>query len=359
MRVVQIMPEFGLGGAEIMCESLAKELVAQGIELTIISLYRYKSVITERIEKTGIELVYLDKKPGLDFSMIFKIYSELKRVKADVIHTHRYVMQYAVPAAILAGVPIRVHTFHSVAQKENTKAARIVNNLFFKYAGVIPVALSQNVKNTIIDEYRNYKGEIPVIINGVDLKKCIVKKNYAFSNQISILHVGRFTEAKNHSELLCAFSILLKEYPNMKLRLVGDGELRDKVINKIRELKIEDRVELYGTTGNVFPLMNEADIFVLPSIYEGMPMTLIEAMGTGLPIVASRVGGIPDMIKDEAEGLLCDPTADSIAKTIGRYIENISLRELLGKNAKEKSEEYSSERMCEGYIKLYGRNEIR
>lgn len=355
MRVVQIMPEFGLGGAEIMCESLVNELVAKGINVTIISLYRYESSITDRIEKAGVELIYLNKKPGLDFSMITKIYKELRRLNADVIHTHRYVMQYAIPAAILAKVPVRVHTFHSVAQKENTKIARKLNDIFFRFAKVIPVALSENVKKTVIEEYKNYKGEVPVIINGVDLRKCIEKTDYSFKDEIMILHIGRFTVAKNHSELLLAIKHLHEEFPQVRLKLVGDGELKNEIISTIRKLEVDSFVEVFGTTDNVFPLISEADIFVLPSIYEGMPMTLIEAMGTGIPIVASRVGGIPDMINDGNEGLLCEPVAESIEKSLRRFIESASLREQCGRKAKIRSVEFSASKMCEGYVRLYER----
>ena len=118
MKIIQIMPEFSLAGAEIMCENLTYELHKLGYDVFIISMYNYHSEITERMEKNGIKIWYLDKMPGWDFSMIEKMEKIFIQEKPDVIHTHRYVMQYAIPAAILAKVKRRIHTVHSVAKAE-------------------------------------------------------------------------------------------------------------------------------------------------------------------------------------------------------------------------------------------------
>ena len=118
MKIVQIMPEFGLAGAETMCENLTYELIKLGHNVIVVSMYDYHSPITERLEKAGVDVRYLGKKPGLDFSMIGKIKKLLKKNKVDVIHTHRYCAQYAIPAAITAGVKLRVHTVHNIAEKE-------------------------------------------------------------------------------------------------------------------------------------------------------------------------------------------------------------------------------------------------
>ena len=150
MKIVQVMPEFGLAGAEIMCENLTYELTKMGHSVTVISMYDYHSSITTRLEKEGIDVRYLAKKPGLDLSMVRKIKKILKETNADVVHTHRYCAQYAVPAAILAGVKHRVHTIHNIAQKENGRLARKLNRFFFKHCHVIPVALSELIRESIV-----------------------------------------------------------------------------------------------------------------------------------------------------------------------------------------------------------------
>lgn len=353
MKVIQIMPEFGLAGAEIMCENLSYELMRQGDDVMIISLYEYHSAITERLEKKGIKVFYLDKKPGLDFSMIGKMIKIFKSEKPDVIHTHRYVMQYAIPAAIIVGVKHRVHTVHNVAQKENTNVARKANNLFYKFAHVIPIALSEEVQKTIVEEYHIDSKNIPIILNGIDLSKCIVKTNYEVNDYFNILHIGRFSEQKNHVGLIEAFSIFVKEHPNTILSLIGDGEKKEEIQQLVREKGISDKVKFLGIKSNVYSYLNKADVFILPSIYEGVPMTLIEAMGTGLPIIATAVGGVPDMLRNDEEGLIVNCNVKEIADAMDSLYIDKKTREYLGKKALKRSKIFSAENMANEYKKTY------
>ena len=347
------MPEFGLAGAETMCENLSYELMSQGNDVMIISLYEYHSAITERLEKRRIKVFYLDKKPGLDFSMIGKMIKIFKSEKPDVIHTHRHVMQYAIPAAIIAGVKHRVHTVHNVAKKENINILRKVNNLFYKFAHVIPVALSEEVQKTIAEEYHIDSKNIPVILNGIDLSKCIVKTNYEVNNYFNILHIGRFSEQKNHNGLIEAFSIFVKTHPNAILSLIGDGEKKEEIQQLVKERGISDHVKFLGIQNNVYSYLNNADVFILPSIYEGVPMTLIEAMGTGLPIIATAVGGVPDMLRNDEEGLIVNCNVKELAEAMDILYIDKKKREYLGKNALKRSKIFSAENMANEYKKTY------
>ena len=120
MKIIQIMPDFGLAGAETMVENLASGLVAEGHDVLIISLYDLHTAITERLENKGIKIEYLGKKRGFDPSVILKMRKIIKKYQPDVIHTHRYVLPYVFLASM--GLKIkRVHTVHNVAQKEQTK----------------------------------------------------------------------------------------------------------------------------------------------------------------------------------------------------------------------------------------------
>ena len=114
MRIIQVMPEFGLAGAEVMAENLAYGLKNEGHDVLILSFYSMHTAITDRLEKNGIRIEYLGKKKGLDLSIVFKMRKIMKRFKPDVVHTHRYVLPYAFFAA--AGLNAkRVHTVHNIA----------------------------------------------------------------------------------------------------------------------------------------------------------------------------------------------------------------------------------------------------
>lgn len=354
MKILQVMPEFALAGAEIMCENLIYELKKAGHEVIAVSMYDYHSPITERLEEHGIDIRYLGKKPGLDLSMIGKMRSLFKKERPDIIHTHRYLMQYAVPAAVLAGAKGRVHTVHNIAGKEFSKTARRLNNIFYKMCGVTPVALSELIADSIVEEYGISKDKIPVIFNGIDLTKCQVKEdNYNIEDNFKILHIGRFSEQKNHMGLLVAFADFHSRYPESELWLVGDGELRARAEEYVRENGLESSVKFLGLCDTVYSLLNEADMFILPSNFEGVPLTLIEAMGTGLPIVATPVGGVPDMLTDGESAILCDNDVSAISGAIETFYLSAEKRAQCGQAAKESSVRFSSAYTAESYIEVY------
>ena len=153
--ILQVIPEFGLAGAEIMCESLVYELLKhEECEVVVASLYKYHSPITKRLEDRGVRIIYLDKKRGVDLSIIGKLVNVIKQYRISVVHTHRYVMEYAIPAAIIAGVKNRIHTVHSIAKGEMGRFHRFLAKCFYKFCNVVPVAISPLIKSSIVEEYK-------------------------------------------------------------------------------------------------------------------------------------------------------------------------------------------------------------
>lgn len=350
MKILQIIPMLGMGGAETMCETLTNELVKLNNNVIVVSLYSEKTVITERLISQGIEVVSLDKKLGFDLSCIKRLRKLIKQIKPDVIHTHLYAVKYAILATIGKKIKI-VHTIHNIAQKEAGKKDRLFNGFFFKTGKVIPVALSENVKDSILKEYKLH--DAPVILNGVDLSKCIKKETYEIGDKFKIINIARFSEQKKHARLIAAFNLFVKDHPNSELRLVGDGELRKDIELLVKQYQLRDKVKFLGLQNNIYPFLHDADCFVLSSDYEGIPLTLIEAMGTGLPIISTNVGGIPDMIKDGEEGLLCELDFNDIEKNMNNFYKNKTLRELCGKNALKKSIKFGAKTMANNYLRIY------
>lgn len=126
-----------------------------------------------------------------------------------------------------------------------------------------------------------------------------------------------------------------------------------KLKQYVKFKKLEDEIEFVGLVDNVEKYLSETDIFILPSKYEGMPMSIIEAMATGLPIVASNVGGIPDMIESGKEGILIEPFAINLAMELEKLLQSEKIRNQLGNAAYEKSFEYSVIKMAERYVEVY------
>lgn len=354
MKIMQVIPYFCFGGAEIMCENLTYALEKQGHDVMVVSLYDEHTPISDRMEQAGIRILYLDKKLGLDISMVSKLAKAMRMERPEVVHTHLDVIKYAAAAAKLAGIKKCVHTVHSVAHKEaEGRVQKIINNTYFRLGWSTPVALSPEVQGTIADFYGMDLQKIPTIYNGVDLSKCVPKEGYSTGETVNLLHVGRFDVPKNHAGLLKAFQKIHASHPECRLHLVGDGDLRAEIEKLAEELEITQWVRFHGMQSNVYPYLHDADIFVLPSIYEGIPMTIIEAMGTGLPIVASAVGGVPDMLTDGKSGLLTTGDPDAVSKAVITLIEDEALRERLGENAKKESKRFSAEYMAEQYCEIY------
>lgn len=344
---------FKLAGAETMCENLCKALRNQGCDVVAVSLYTEHTPITDRLENAGIKVVYLGKKKGFDFSTFVKLYQLMKKERPEVVHTHIYAARYALPVAAFCGIPKKIHTVHNIAQQEQAKAGKIVNKFMFKHCGVVPVALSEEVKKTVEEVYELPAEQIPVIFNGVDLSNCKVKEDYTKKDEFKIVHIGRFMDVKNHAMILKTFAMFSKRHMDAKLQLIGEGELRKDMVHLAQELGVENSVEFVGLQSNVYPWLHNADIFILPSKFEGMPMTLIEAMGTGLPIIASAVGGVPDMLTDGESAMLIKPESEQLLASLEMIYHDESIRRVLGQKALQRSLAFSSETMAQRYIEIY------
>lgn len=356
MKILQVMPDFELAGAQTMCENLTMKLVKDKSNIVeVVSFYDFHSEITRRLEENNIKVYYLDKRKGLDLNLFFKLKKVIDKFQPDVIHTHRYALEYIIPTLkFCKNDDIKViHTVHNVADKEVPKRLQRLQKKWFHQKKVVPVAISEIVQQSIIENYNLPKEDVPIIYNGIDLSKCIKKEDYNLNN--IMLHIGRFSEQKNHFRLIDMFNECLKQNKDIKLYLVGTGEKQNDVKQYVQKLNLDKKVEFLGALSECYEIMNKADIFVLPSKWEGMPMTIIEAMGTGLPVIATNVGGIPNMINNGKDGYIAN-SIEEFVNCINTLYDNKNLRKKIGENALESSKKFSSNIMAEKYIELYYRN---
>lgn len=351
MKICQIIPDLPMGGAETMCVTLSIQLKRMGHTVCVISLYDCDTILSRRLTDAGITLLCMGKKPGLDPACIPQLRKAIKAFSPDVIHTHIHALKYAYAAALGFRIPM-LRTIHSVANQD-AEADTFINRLLFSRMGVVPVAISESIKETAAQHYKLDRNHIPVILNGVDLSRCIPRECAENNETLKLLHIGRFHEAKNHRVIMEAMAILKAREIPVTLDCYGDGDLLPEISDSIARLDLQDTVHLCGVSADVFPILHNADIFLLPSVWEGIPMTIIEAMGTGLPIIASNVGGIPDMIENGVSGLLIAPNAQALADAIQALSEDMHLRSRLAKGALEKVHRFSAEEMANGYVSLY------
>ena len=347
-----MIPVLGMGGAEKMCADLSIELTRLGNEVIVISLYNEHTDISRQLEKNNVKVYYLNKKTGFDIKCIFQLRKIITEFNPDVIHTHLYSLKYAFLASVGKSIPV-IRTIHNIAEKELGKSDKKVSSVLFKMRYAIPVAISTRIKKTIVDSYNLPSNSIPVVQNGIPLNQFEEKKEYNLHIPCKIVHVGRFQEQKNHICIIESARELINY--NVKFLLIGDGELKETIEKKAQEYHIDDKIEFVGQTTDVNSYLKESDIFILPSKWEGLPISIIEAMAVGLPIIASDVGGVSDLIQSNQNGLLIKPQSNQLIEAIKKLLGNDSIRKKYGENAKRTSLLFSVEKMAMRYLSLYKR----
>ncbi len=353
MLIMQFIPHLNTGGAEVMMTTLAKEIKRHNCQVIVVTFFSDSVFLKKKLEDENIKIINLNKKNGFDISLFKKIKKLVREYKPDILHTHLSTFFYVYLATLFMKIKI-VHTVHSIATKEHKKIQKLICRSWYKSKRVRLVAISPVVKETLISCYKIKEHNIPIIYNGIEFLNDIADKDYSIkSDEITLVHIGSLIPVKNHVTIINSIAKLINDGHCIKLYLLGDGTSRKDIELLVEQKGISNNVNFTGTVSNVHEYLNLADIFIFPSIYEGMPMSLIEAMSHGLPIVASNVGGIPDMITDKESGLLINPNENELCEKIIELVNDQSLRERLGKKAKEKSNEFSSENMFESYLKEY------
>ncbi|HSA99980.1 MAG TPA: glycosyltransferase family 4 protein [Anaerolineales bacterium] len=264
---------------------------------------------------------------------------------------------FALPVAWIAGVPVRIATHHGWSAKDSA-LKRLAHHLLLKLGMVDTlVAVTEGIRSQSIREGIK-PGLVVTIPNGIHLFPAREKNAEVFSKILktstgctTLLSVGRLVYEKAYEVLIQALQLVVQEYPDVVLVIAGSGVLRDELQVLIDTLHLSDKIHLLGDRPDVADLMVNADIFVMPSRSEGMPMALLEAMGSGLPVIATRVGGLGEVVQDHSQGILV-PAEDSqeLAKAILELLRDPALRSRMGRNARQRIEErYTTERMCRHY----------
>lgn len=270
--------------------------------------------------------------PILNLIALVKLYRLIREIKPDVVHTH--LAQAGVVgriAARLAGVSVIVHTVHSNVfggqyNPLNTRVFILLERFAATQSDTI-ITLTQSLRYELVDRYRIARqGRIMILPLGLDLNRFtqLPRKTGAFRQQWSIAPdasligiVGQLTAVKNHELFLQVVALVKKQVPNACFVIVGDGELRHELEAQVDMLGLRESVIFTGWQRDLAPLYSDLDVLVNSSTSEGTPTPIIEALTAGCPVVATAVGGVPDLLDHGRLGMLALPNnADSLAQTI-------------------------------------------
>ncbi len=301
--------------------------------------------ISKEIERIDIETVALNRVRYHRFTpgIVRDLYRLMKQKNIHIVRTHRYRANlYGRLAALLSGVPVKIISLHDNYRKDLRLERRIVNKILLKATDKI-VAVSESIRKDIIKYDGIDSSKILVIPNGIDTERFNPEGNFAdirkgFSikeSDIVLGFIGRVVPAKGLEYLIDALPFLKKEFKNIKLLITGEGSTMERLKKKAKENNVHDSIIFTGKRRDIPDILSCTDIFVMPSVAEGLPNALLEAMAMGKPIVATEVGGIPEVIKNRHSGFLVPPrNPEALATAIKDLISNEQLAAKMGQAAR-------------------------
>lgn len=309
MKVLEIIPQLSSGGAERFVVDLCNEL-CQRHNVTLMVYYNLAEHGFYLHElSTRVKVISLDKKIGRDFRLFQKVDQVIKSIRPDVVHIHTRAINYIFPSLLIRRGLKCFMTIHSAADKEaGNKAGKILRKILFR-GRIVPVTISEESLRSFKDFYGI---DAPMIPNGRNVKRdrCVPEAivnevaSYKKTSKTRVLvNVARFTEVKRQDMLARIIARLSGEGYDITSLFIGKHLDKD-VLNDVRKVKCED-IHILGEKNNPLDYLMLADAFCLCSSYEGMPISLIEAMGLGIVPVCTPVGGIVDVI-DQSNGFLSD-----------------------------------------------------
>jgi len=370
-KVFQLLAGGPWGGGGVVVLALSKRLMQEGCSVWVLSL---SDEVSKRFSETGVKVVSShfwrrDINP-LDLLVFFELFYLFKRGGFDVVHTHTSKGGFLGRiAARLAGVPLVIHTVHGFAFHEFTNPlARLfyirLEKIAARFCDLI-ICVNHEDRLTAIEEGIVDPEKIVTIVNGIDLSQFDIEIDVESQKEILGLPkeailvgtVGRLAPQKGYKYLIEASPEILRFHPNVWFLYVGDGPLRFELERLAGDLGVGDHCLGLGFRKDIPQLLACFDILVLPSLREGLSITLLEAMAAGKAIVASNIKGNREVLIDGVNGLLCQAgNSEALVKSISTLINNPGKAYVLGKKARETVEKNFDERlMLDRTIEFYFR----
>ncbi len=359
MKILYLTNHLNVGGITSYVFSLARGLRKKGHDVYL------ASSPGDRLDKflgEGIEYLKVPLKTKQEFSpqvflSIFKALSFIKEKEIDIIHSNTRVTQ--VLGTLLSKYSGKVHVSTCHGFFKNRLSRKI-----FPCWGKKVVAISDSVKEHLVKDFLLDEQKIELIYNGIDLSrftsessfsKAALRRKFGLKGSPIIGIIARLSEVKGHIYLIQAMKEILEFYPKAQLFIAGDGKIKDELVKLARRLGVFENIVFVAEISDTVEALSVMDIFVMPSLNEGLGLSLMEAMAFGLPVIGSNVGGIKTLIQDGYSGVLV-PAADSlsIAGAVVELLKDQKRAQYLGGNARNFiNHKFSEEEMVSKTERLY------
>lgn len=363
--VGHILHRLDRAGAEVLAGDLALKLQDR---------YRFVFLcldgvgpLGEHLASRGFDVVELGRRPGLDLGVARRLRSAVRRYGINLLHAHQYTpFFYAALSRRLGSSPPILFTEHGRHYPDERKPKRVLANRWLLKPHDRVTAVGRFVKQALTDNEGIAEGRIKVVYNGIDpdafppadaVSRSRARRLIGVDDDAPlVLQVARFHPVKDHATAVRAFARVADTLPKARLCLVGDGRVRPEIEALAAERGVHDHVLFLGARGDVDQMLAGADVFMLSSLSEGVSVTLLEAMATGLPIAATGVGGNPEVVEHGTTGLL-SPRGDdrALAENLVTLLRDPAQRRAFGRAGRERLlDVFTQERMHREYTEMYG-----
>jgi len=337
MKIAVVITSLEVGGAEKTVIELAN-LLKNDFTIKIYVINRnYHSIYDEAAYGYGLNVIYLN-----NFMPVFNpfIFWRLKRLfdtfAPDIIHSHLKSSDYVFFYRLFRKNRFKwIHTVHTVPQADCHFFRRLIYRPLYQKRKVNLIAVSDMIKSELLLYYPT--ACVQVINNGVNTQ--IFKYNPQPHTNITVCHIGRFVPAKNHAYLVSEFKKVVKVRAGIKMFLIGSGRLKKKIMKYINNNGLENNIKIINCTNHIEDYLKRSDIFVLPSVYEGFPLALLEAMACGLVVIVGTWG--EGLIANEFNGFLVEIKPWKLAEAILKAADNIEKYEEIRQRAAMTARDFS------------------
>ncbi|HEY4706344.1 MAG TPA: glycosyltransferase [Thermodesulfobacteriota bacterium] len=360
VRVLHLVQGLEVGGLEYMVVNLIKGLDNARYAPAVCCFDGLGSLESKL---RGVDVHLLRRRQGVDYAYPFRLAALLRRERTQILHLHNPTAYfYGALAGAVARVPLVVYTEHARDIRPNMKI-RVADKLLSFFTDRV-VAVAGHVKRNLVEYEWFNPSKVRVIYNGIDDSRfsagagseARAREALGIGESVPIIGiVARLDPIKNHRCLIKAMRLVVDAFPGALLLVVGDGPLRGELEEESRATGLGDNVRFLGTRADVESILRSLDVFVLSSVSEGLPLTVLEAMAAGRPIVATRVGGIPEAIEDGVDGLLVPPDDErGLAAAIKGMLADKKRAGEMARSARKKFEKsFSLRQMISNYEEVY------
>ena len=362
-HALQLIDGLNIGGAEILLRELSVGLLRRGFRVSI--GYSSSGPLVQELTSLGLPLTRLPRLMRIDPILFCGMVGLIRRESPQIVHTHLFKSDFhGRLAARIAGVPVVVSTLHSIDPLAQERSLGRLYGWTARFADRV-IAVSEDVRRFHATHTGIPEEKLVTIENGVDIHRFAglesagrsVRKELGFDDALVFGVVGRLTPPKDHSTFLKAAALILKKVPKARFLIVGDGPLRKALEIQAQKTGLANAVIFTGLRKDVPALLAALDVLVFSSLWEGLPVALLEGMAAARPIVATNVGGIPEVVLPNKSALLVPPgDAHALAQACLRLASDSTTRHSMGQAGLERVvARYSIGAMIDHTVALYAK----